>query len=185
MLVAKLPGSMYATHAMNAGPRKGRIRNRVRCRASSTVRRPSGSSAARVPIIARSSLAAAKSSRALGLQKAQIRQVAPATIEAEPVADEELVGNREPDIAHGQVVHEAAVRAVEQDRGGERRRAAQGERAAEVVHGQPGVDDLVDEDDVTALELGVEVLQEADSLVPAGLGASVSGQLDVVVRVVD
>ena len=27
MFVAKLPGSMYATHAMNAGPRKGRRRN--------------------------------------------------------------------------------------------------------------------------------------------------------------
>ena len=42
MFVAKLPGSMYATQAMNAGPRNGRIRNRVRWSASSTVRSPAG-----------------------------------------------------------------------------------------------------------------------------------------------
>ena len=43
MLVAKLPGSMYATHAMNAGPRNGSARKRVRWSASSTVRSPAGS----------------------------------------------------------------------------------------------------------------------------------------------
>ncbi len=43
MLVAKFPGSMYAMQAMKAGPRNGRIRNRVRWSASSTVRSPSGS----------------------------------------------------------------------------------------------------------------------------------------------
>ena len=47
MFVAKLPGSMYAMQAMNAGPRNGRTRKRVRWSASSTVRRPSGSVAVR------------------------------------------------------------------------------------------------------------------------------------------
>jgi hypothetical protein len=49
------------------------------------------------------------------------------------------------------------------------------------VHGQAGVDDRVDEDDVAALDLRIEVLEEADPLVVL----AVAGQLDEVERVVD
>jgi hypothetical protein len=49
------------------------------------------------------------------------------------------------------------------------------------VHRQPGVDDGVDEDDVPALDLRVEVLEEADPLVVL----AVARQLDEVERVED
>jgi hypothetical protein len=50
------------------------------------------------------------------------------------------------------------------------------------VHGQPGVDDGVDEDDVAPVDLDVEVLQEADAVV---VRLAVAGELDEVERVVD
>jgi hypothetical protein len=40
----------------------------------------------------------------------QVRQVAVALVEVEAVADEELVGDGEADVADGQLVDEAAVR---------------------------------------------------------------------------
>ena len=43
----------------------------------------------------------------------QVGQVAVALVEVEAVADEELVGDGEADVADRQVVDEAAVRAVE------------------------------------------------------------------------
>jgi hypothetical protein len=49
------------------------------------------------------------------------------------------------------------------------------------VHRQAGVDDRVDENDVAPLDLGVEILEEADPLVVL----SVAGELDEVERVVD
>ena len=44
----------------------------------------------------------------------QVGQVSVPLVEVEAVADEELVGGREADVAHRQVVHDAAVGAVEQ-----------------------------------------------------------------------
>ena len=49
------------------------------------------------------------------------------------------------------------------------------------MHRQPGVDDGVDEEDVAALDLGVEVLEEADAVVVL----AVAGELDEVERVMD
>jgi hypothetical protein len=49
------------------------------------------------------------------------------------------------------------------------------------MHGQAGVDDGVDEEDVAARDLRVEILEEADSVVVL----AVAGQLDEVERVVD
>jgi hypothetical protein len=49
------------------------------------------------------------------------------------------------------------------------------------VHGQPGVDHRIDEQDVTTLDLRVEVLQEANAVVVL----AVAGQLEEVERVVD
>jgi hypothetical protein len=53
------------------------------------------------------------------------------------------------------------------------------------VHRQAGVDDLVDEHDVAAVDLHVEVLEEADLLVPARLGEAVAGELDEIECVCD
>jgi hypothetical protein len=53
------------------------------------------------------------------------------------------------------------------------------------VHGQSGVDDLVDDHDVAALDLGVEILQEADSIVALVVGSAVPGELEEVERMVD
>src|SRR3954453_21799835 len=101
MFVAKLPGSMYATHAMNAGPRNGRRRKRVRWRASSTVRRPGGSSC-RVGITP-GSLAGPN----FLVHEPEIRQVPVPLAELEAVADEELIGDREADVADREVVDQA------------------------------------------------------------------------------
>jgi hypothetical protein len=53
------------------------------------------------------------------------------------------------------------------------------------VHGEAGVDHLVDEQDVAAADLDVEVLQEADPLVAAELAAALAGELHEVERVRD
>ena len=59
----------------------------------------------------------------------QVGQAAVALVEVEAVADEELVGHGEADVADRQVVDEAAVRAVEQGADGDVGRPAQLERA--------------------------------------------------------
>src|SRR6266516_6909087 len=116
---------------MNAGPRNGRIRNRVRCSASSSVRRPSGSGCtsetAITPTLAgpktqarsltrvrlRSDFAGASGGAA---NQAEVGQVPVALVELESVADEELVRDREADVADGQVVDQPPVRPVEESR---------------------------------------------------------------------
>ena len=55
----------------------------------------------------------------------QVGQVAPALVQVEAVADEELVRDREADIADGQIVDEAAVGPVEERRHVERGGVAQ------------------------------------------------------------
>ncbi len=111
----------------------------------------------------------------------QVRQRAVALVEIEAVADEELVGDDEADVAHGQVVHQPPVGTVEERRCDERGRLAKPERLAEVAQGQPRVDDVLDDDQVAAFELGVEILEQADSVRAARLDAGpVAGQLDEV-----
>ena len=111
----------------------------------------------------------------------EIRQVPVALLELEAVADEELVGDREADVAHGQVVDEPPVRTIEEGGDVQRGRSAERHRTDEVVHRHAGVDHCVDEDDVPALDLGVEVLEEANAL----LVHAVAGELDEVEVVVD
>ena len=107
-------------------------------------------------------------------------------LEVEAVAGEELVRDDEADVANGQVVDEATVRTVEKCRGDERMRLAELERLAEKAQRQTGVDDVLDKDHVPALELRVEVLEQADPARPAELriGAE-AGELDEVDRVED
>ena len=76
---------------------------------------------------------------------------------------------------------EPTIRAFEQRRDVERRGVADRQRAGEVVHREPGVDDRVDEEHVAALDFRVEILQEADAVVVL----AVSGELDEVERVVN
>jgi hypothetical protein len=101
----------------------------------------------------------------------QIGQVPEPLVEIEAVADEELVRDGEADVADGEILDEAAVRAVEQGDRGEGARGSQGERLAEVVERQAGVDDVFHDDHVPACDLGVEVLEQADVGVPALVGA--------------
>jgi hypothetical protein len=101
----------------------------------------------------------------------EVREVPEALVEVEPVADEELVRDGEADVAHRDVLDEPAVRPVEQRHGGERRWGAERERLAEVVERQTGVDDVLDDDDVAAGDLRVEVLEQPDAGVAALVGA--------------
>ena len=83
--------------------------------------------------------------------------------EVEAVADEELVRHREAGVAHREVVDEAPIGTVEQRDRRQRRRAAERERLADVVERQPGVDDVLDEQDVAILDAQVEILQQPDA----------------------
>ena len=115
------------------------------------------------------------------MDEAQVRQVPVALLELEAVPDEELVGDREAHVANGKVVDEPPVGPVEERCDVERRRAAQRHRLDEVVHRHPGVDHGVDEHHVAALDLRVEIFQEADAV----LVDPVPRQLDEVEVVMD
>jgi hypothetical protein len=106
-------------------------------------------------------------------------------IEVEPVAYVELVGDREADIAHGEVIDEPPVRPVEQGHGRDGGRAAQLERADEIVERQACVHHVLDDQHVTPADVQVEVLEHADLLVPAHDRAPVAGELDEVERMED
>jgi hypothetical protein len=115
-----------------------------------------------------------------------VRQVPVPLGDVEAVADEELVGDGEPDVADGEILDEAAVRAIEERDDREGAGLAQPERLAEIVERQAGIDDVLDEQDVAMCDLGVQVLQEADARVAARFGIrAVAGQLDEVDRVRD
>jgi hypothetical protein len=116
----------------------------------------------------------------------KIRQVPVALADVEAVTDEELVGHGEAHIANGQILDEPAVRPVEEGDNSQRGGAAQGERLAEVVQREAGVDHVLDDQDVAAGELLVEVLEQADPRVAAGVGVGpVARELDEVERMGD
>jgi hypothetical protein len=116
----------------------------------------------------------------------KVGQVAETLVQVEAVADEELVGDGEADVADWEVFHEAAIRAVEQRDRGERARRAERERLAQIVEGEAGVDDVLDDHHVPAGYLRVEVLEQADAGVAALVGAGgVARQLQEVEPVRD
>jgi len=86
-----------------------------------------------------------------------------ALVEVEAVADEELVRDREAHVADWQVVDEPPVRAIEEGDGVQRSRCAQGQRLADVVERQARVDDVLDEQDVAALDRRVQVLEQSNA----------------------
>ena len=111
----------------------------------------------------------------------EVGKVAVALVQIEAVADEELVGDGEADVADRQVFDEPAVRAVEERRGGQGSGLSQRQCLAELVDGEPGVDDVLDDQDVPAGDLGVEVLEQADARMAALIGAGcVARQLEEV-----
>ena len=101
-------------------------------------------------------------------------------VQVEAVADEVLVRNDEADVPDRQVVDEPSVGAVEQRCDCERGRPPKREQLAQVVQGQAGIDDVLDDEDVPILDRPVQVLQQPDPLVAARRGAPVAGQLDEV-----
>jgi hypothetical protein len=116
----------------------------------------------------------------------QIRQVPVSLGDVEAVPDEELVRDGEADVADRQILDEAAVRAVEERNDRQRGGGAQLERAAEVVERQAGVDDVLDQQDVAVGDLRVEILEQPDARVAAGVGVrAVARELDEVERVQD
>ena len=111
----------------------------------------------------------------------QVRQVAVLLLDVEAVADEELIRDREADVANREVLDEPAVRPVEQRRRRQRRGLPQRQRLAQVVEREAGVDHVLDDDDVPVGDLVVEVFEQPDAGVAAGVRAGgVARELDEV-----
>src|SRR5919109_794059 len=105
--------------------------------------------------------------RKLSVDDPEVGQAAIAALEVEAVADEVLVRHGEAHVAQRKVVHEPAIRAVEQRAGDDAFRLAELERLHEVVERQPRVDDVLDDDHVAACDREVEILDQADLLASA------------------
>src|SRR6266498_553934 len=93
-------------------------------------------------------------------QRGDIRQVAVALGEVQAVADGETIGDLEADELDRQL-DLAAVGLGQQSAHLERRRVARAEVAKQILQRQPGVDDVLDDQDVAALDRRVEVLEDA------------------------
>jgi hypothetical protein len=111
----------------------------------------------------------------LSSKEPQVREIPPAAVQVEPVADEELVRHREADVADRKVLDQAPVRAVEECHGGQGARLTQRERLDEEVERHPGVDDVLDEEDVPLLDTQRQVFQEPHPSAAAAV-ALVAGQ---------
>jgi hypothetical protein len=92
----------------------------------------------------------------------QVGQGTPAFVQAEPVAGEELVGDREADVVERHVVDEATVGAVEERDRRKARRIPQRERPCQEVQRQASVDDVLDDEHVPVDDRRVEVLEQLD-----------------------
>ena len=119
------------------------------------------------------------------MQDPEVGQLPPPFLQVEAVADEELVGHDEADVAHRDVLHETPVRPVEEGDGVDGARPPELERPHEVVQRQPRVDDVLDHEHVTVEDVQVEVLQQLDLQRAARVGPAVGGELDEVDPVQD
>jgi hypothetical protein len=113
-----------------------------------------------------------------------VREAPESALQVEPVADEEVVGHGEADVAERDVVDEPPVGPVQQRAGCDLARPAQGERLDQVVERQPGVDHVLDDEDVTPRDRVVEILDQAN-LGLAAEGAVIPCQDDEVESVGD
>ena len=111
----------------------------------------------------------------------QVGQVPIELLKVKAVPDEELVWDREAHVADWKVFDQPPVWTVEQRYRCERRGIAERQRLAEVIERQPGVDDVFDDDHVAAGDLRVEVLEQPDASMTAGVCTrGVARQLDEV-----
>ena len=97
---------------------------------------------------------------ALRPQHADIRQVAVVVGIVESVADNELVRDREAAKIGLQALTVAILLVEEGDRG-DAGGVARGEELAQIFHRQAGVDDVLDDDDMAAGDVVVEILDQA------------------------
>jgi hypothetical protein len=116
----------------------------------------------------------------------KVGQVPVALVQIEAVPHEQLVRDGEADVPDRDVLDEAPVGTVEQRDRGQRARRTQRQRLAEVVERQPGVDDVLDDQDVAARDLAVQVLEQTNAGVSALVGAGgIAGELEEVEAVGD
>src|SRR5262245_28123291 len=95
------------------------------------------------------------------LQDADVRKVPVALREVEPVTDDEPIWDLEADVTDGNV--DLPPRRLRQERADlERGGTPRPEVAHQVRERKPGVDDVLDDEDVAVLERDVEVLENAD-----------------------
>jgi hypothetical protein len=114
----------------------------------------------------------------------QVREAPEPSVEVEPIADEEVVGNGEADVAERDVVDEPPIGPVQERAGRDLARPAQGERLDQVVERQARVDHVLDDEDVTPRDREVEILDQAN----LGLAAQrtvIPGEDDEVERMRD
>src|SRR5918992_652418 len=91
------------------------------------------------------------------LQHTDVGQVAVALVEVESVADDESVRNREADVVDRDL-RQTPCGLVEQAADADRGRIALPQVAQQVVQGEAGVDDVLDNDDVAPLDRLRQVL---------------------------
>jgi hypothetical protein len=122
--------------------------------------------------------------QALLVDDPHVREAAEPSLQVEPVADEEVIGHGEADVAERDVVDEPPVGPVQQGAGRDLTRPAQGERLDQVVESQACVDHVLDDEDVTPRDREVEILDQAN-LGLAAEGAVIPCEDDEVERVGD
>src|SRR5215207_4224037 len=106
------------------------------------------------------------------VQRGHIGEVAVPLVVVQAVADGEAVGDLEADVAGGKV-DLPALGLGQQGAHLQRRRIARAEVAQQVLQGQAGVDDVLDDEHVAPLDRRVEVLEDADDA--RGLGGRAIG----------
>jgi hypothetical protein len=92
----------------------------------------------------------------------QVREAPEPSLQVEPVADEEVIGHGEADVAERDVVDEPPVGPVQQGAGRDLTRLAQGERLDQVVERQARVDHVLDDEDVTPRDREIEILDQSN-----------------------
>src|SRR3954453_20888554 len=108
--------------------------------------------------------------RLLLRQRGDVREVAVALPDVEAVADGELVGDLEADVARRQL-DLAAVRLGQQGADLQRGGLARAQVAQQVLQRQARVDDVLDDQDVAARDRAVEVLEDPHHARGVGRGA--------------
>ena len=113
---------------------------------------------------------------ALRLQNADVGEIAVVICVIEAVADDEFV--RDLEAAHvGLVALRVPRRLVEEGDGRDGRGIARAEELAQVLHGEARVDDVLNDDNMAARDVVVQILDEADDA--GGLrGCAVAGDSD-------